>query len=386
MITLLDDYAVHQTPEPLSRPATSDRNFYDRWFFAGHAADGGIVFEAALGLYPHRRVLDAHFTLLAGGVQHCFHGSRRAPLERTEMAVGPFVLTIEQPLRVLRLRLDDAASGLACELRFSARSSAAEEPRSVLYDGERLLMHTTRFTQFGRWDGWLALQGRRFEVAAVNGVRDRSWGIRPCGEPEGGAPPSPPRTPTVYWAWVPLAFDDLCTQFNTFEDPAGRPTQLAAHRQPAYADAALIPPGVDPGEQPFAQAKLALRWKPGTRHPDGGTLTLADAKAGADATPWRIELQPLATLLTKGLGYHHPEWGHGLWKGELALGHEQLRLDALDPLAPENVHVHQIVRAHLSGPVGERHGVGILETMCFGPHAPSGFSGFLDGAGQGPPR
>jgi len=94
MITLLDDYAVHQTPEPLSRPATSDRNFYDRWFFSGVAADGRCMFEAALGLYPHRRVMDAHFTVLADGVQHCFHGSRRAPSERTETQVGPFVLDV----------------------------------------------------------------------------------------------------------------------------------------------------------------------------------------------------------------------------------------------------------------------------------------------------
>ena len=70
MITLLDDYAIHQTAEPLCRPATSDRNFYDRWFFAGHAADGRLVFEAALGLYPHRQVMDAHFTLLVDGAVH----------------------------------------------------------------------------------------------------------------------------------------------------------------------------------------------------------------------------------------------------------------------------------------------------------------------------
>jgi hypothetical protein len=397
MLTLLDDYAIHQTPEPVARPATSDRNFYDRWFFAGHSADGRIAFEAALGLYPHRQVLDAHFTLLEGGVQHCFHGSRRAPFERTETAVGPLRLTIEQPMRVLRLELDDAASGLACDLRFTARSSPAEEPRSVLHDGERLVMHTTRFTQFGRWSGWVAVDGRRVDIGGLRGlgglpgvdglpgVRDRSWGIRPCGEPEGGAPPPTPRAPTVYWAWVPLGFDDLCTQFNTFEDPTGRPTQLAAHLQPAYADPAAVPAVADPGQREVAEAQLVVRWKPGTRWPDGGTLTMA----GADGAAWRIALEPLATLLAKGLGYHHPEWGHGFWKGELALGHERFRPDELDPLRPENVHVHQIVRARLIGPEGsgrERLGVGILETLCFGPHAPSGFAGFLDGAPAGDPR
>ena len=121
---------------------------------------------------------------------------------------------------------------------------------------------------------------------------------------------------------------------------------------------------------------LQVHWKSGTRHPEGGTITMRDSDGG----DWRIDLQPLATMLTKGIGYQHAEWGHGLWKGELALGHERLQLAELDPLRPDHVHVQQLVRAHLRAPDGERRGVGILETMCFGPHAPSGFQGFLDGA------
>lgn len=376
MITLLDDYAIHQTPEPLSRPATSDRNFYDRWFFSGSTADGSCMFEAALGLYPHRRVMDAHFTVLIDGVQHCFHGSRRAPLERTETRVGPFVLGVEQPMRRQWLRLDDAESGLACDLSFTARSAPGEEPPSRLYDEDRLLMHTTRFVQFGRWDGELRVDGRRLAVTATMGVRDRSWGIRPCGEPEGGAPGMMQRPPVVYWAWAPLNFADRCIQFNTFEDPQGRPTQLAAVVQPAYADPAQIPPGADPGQRDLRDPALRVRWKPGTRHPEGATITMRDT-AGAD---WHIDLHPLATLLTRGIGYQHPEWGHGLWKGELALGHERLCLAELDPLRPDLVHAQQLVRAQLRAPDGEHMGTGVLETMCFGPHAPSGFQGFLDGA------
>ena len=29
----LDEYPIHQTPAPISSPATSDRNFYDRSYF-----------------------------------------------------------------------------------------------------------------------------------------------------------------------------------------------------------------------------------------------------------------------------------------------------------------------------------------------------------------
>ena len=40
------------------------------------------------------------------------------------------------------------------------------------------------------------------------------------------------------------------------------------------------------------------------------------------------------------------------------------------------VHVQQVVR----GRMGEREGIGVLEQLCLGPHAPSGFTEFLDGA------
>ena len=36
----------------------------------------------------------------------------------------------------------------------------------------------------------------------------------------------------------------------------------------------------------------------------------------------------------KGLGYGHPHWGQGMWKGELATGHEFFDPRQLDPLAP----------------------------------------------------
>jgi hypothetical protein len=78
----LDDFPLHQTPEPIAHPATGDKNFYDRYFFNGFAKDGSLFFGAALGLYPNRRVMDASFSVLAGGRQLSVHASRLAPLER----------------------------------------------------------------------------------------------------------------------------------------------------------------------------------------------------------------------------------------------------------------------------------------------------------------
>ena len=93
MITDFDDYMVHQTSDPVAQPASSDRNFYDRYWFNGFDGDGEFVFEIGFGVYPNRRVMDAHFSVVLGGRQHCFHASRRAPKERSAMRVGPSRLT-----------------------------------------------------------------------------------------------------------------------------------------------------------------------------------------------------------------------------------------------------------------------------------------------------
>jgi hypothetical protein len=89
-----------------------------------------------------------------------------------------------------------------------------------------------------------------------------------------------------------------------------------------------------------------------------------------------IELEPLLCFYMKGLGYTHPEWGHGRWKGELAVAGESWKTGDLNPLALDSVHTQQVVRARMDG----REGIGVLEQICIGPHAPSGFTEFLDGA------
>jgi len=45
-----DDYPIHQAPVPVSQTATSDINFYDRYFFNGYRRDASIYFGVAMGL------------------------------------------------------------------------------------------------------------------------------------------------------------------------------------------------------------------------------------------------------------------------------------------------------------------------------------------------
>lgn len=373
MITSFDDYCIHQTHEPVCQPSQSDRNFYDRYWFNGFDAGGAFLFEAGLGLYPNRHVLDGHFSVVVDGVQHCFHGSRRAPHERAHTVVGPFSVEIVEPLRRVRMRLLPNETGIECDLVFEARSVPTEEPKNVMYDDGRLIMQNSRFTQFGCWHGHFTINGRRCEVRREStfGARDKSWGVRPVGEPEGGAPGLMNGEPGVYWVWSPIDFGDICTQFNTFEDRDGNPTQLAACIQPTYASPEQIP-DVENAIHHMQTARHRIIWEKGTRRSRGAEMTFVD-ESGEET---RITLEPLTRFQMKGIGYSHAEWGHGFWKGDEAIGGESWHLDAIDPLEYTNIHVHQMVRARM----GDREGVGTLETICFGRHAPSGFQSFFDGA------
>ena len=102
-------------------------------------------------------------------------------------------------------------------------------------------------------------------------------------------------------------------------------------------------------------------------------------------TPWNagpvtVDLEPISTFQMMGIGYFHPEWSHGVWKGDLAVGGDRWNTTELEPLAIQNIHIQALCHARLTGRGEERVGIGILEQLVLGVHEPSGFAGLLDGA------
>ncbi len=132
MLNKLDDYPIHQTPEPIAQPLTGDRNVYDRYWFNGFTREADLFFAVALGVYPNRRVMDAAVSVVRGGVQYVVRGSRLAPDERTDTRAGPISIEVQEPMRTLRIRIAPNPHGLVGELTFRARTEALEEPRFTL--------------------------------------------------------------------------------------------------------------------------------------------------------------------------------------------------------------------------------------------------------------
>ena len=373
MLNKLDDYPVHQTPEPLAHPATSDRNAYDRTWYNGYAADGSYYFGIGMAVYPHRGVLDCAFSVVRpGGLQHCFFASRRAPVERTEMQVGPMRIEVLEPMKRARVTLDDNDSGLGCELLFSARTAAIQERRQTLWQGARRVMDATRFAQFGAWSGTVRTPDGDIAVheAQCRATKDRSWGLRGVGEPEvGGAPQGPG---SFFFLWAPLFWEDHVSHAIFFDGPGGEALVREALTAPLHGDESAVPGVEDEGVERMAGVAHRVRYHPGTRLAERVELDLT--RLGGESRT--ISLEPMLRFQMKGLGYGHPKWRQGAWQGELATGHEAFDPEDLNLLSPENLHVQQVVRAR----DGSGEGIGVVEQVVIGPYAPAGFTALLDGA------
>ncbi len=375
MLTSFDDYPIHQTNQPIAHTASADLNHYDRYFFNGYTSSGSLYFAAAMGLYPNRSVHDAAFCVIRGGEQISVYAAGRAPADRLKANhVGPIEVRIIEPLRVVQLLVDAPDQGLRADLTYRARTLALEEPHFFFRQGTKVVFDYTRLTQMGAWEGWVEVDGERIDVspAEVTGSRDRSWGVRPCGERVTGPPPT--TAPQFYWLWAPLNFPSFATHFDVNELSDGRRWHEVAAVLPAtaghWSDG-------NAGEPHFMRhADYSVAWQPGTRHMAAFELAFHDW----DDQVARITLEPILHFQMIGIGYGHPEWNHGSWRGESDVSGARLALPVVDPFNPSHIHVQTLSRATFTHPSGEQEvGAGILETLAVGTHAPSGLTGALDG-------
>lgn len=367
MLTKADDYPVHQLPEPIATSGT-DRNFYDRYFFNGYTLDGQVFFAVALGVYPHLNVMDAAFSLVVDGVQHNLRASRVLNMERLDTHVGPISIEVLEPLNRLRIRVNDTERNIRADLTFHARAKPVEEPRFTFRQGPRTILDYTRLTQNGLYEGEIEIGNRLIDVnqSMFLGTRDRSWGVRPIGLPDPQMV-APPRTPQFYWIWAPLNFSDRFMLYHINANADGV----------AWNTASVIGELEDAQAVHMASCGSKIDFKSGTRHAKHAVIETRDSQGGA----WRAELSPRFNFYMSGIGYGHPEWGHGQYKGELAVGYDTYDLATVNENDLRFLHVQAFVTAKLHGPGGsERMGAGVLEQLVIGPHAPSNFKDILDPA------
>ena len=360
----LDEYPVHQVPLSMRHMGTSDRNAYDRCYLNAHDRSGEVFLVTGLGVYPNLGVIDAYATVRRGRRQHTVRFSDALGEDRMVQQVGPYRVEVLEPLERVRLVCDATELGIGFDLTFTGSFPAVEEPRHVMRQHGRIILDAQRFAQVGTWSGSLVVDG---DLHSVNddrwvGTRDRSWGIRPVGEPEsaGRAAAEPDPAFGFWWTYVPLRFDDFAVVVIAQEDGDG--DRLLSEAVRVWGNDRA------PRVEQLGWPDVEVRYAPGTRHPRSATLWL-----GRRGRHVELEVETLGYVaLNCGPGYGgDPDWGHGQWRGRG--WSEAVTVDLDDPAIVGRVPfgvVDHVARARLEG----AEGWGMFEHGTFGRHLPSGFT------------
>ena len=309
--------------------------------------------------------MDAAFGIRIGDRQYNLHASRHLGMERMDTQVGPIRVEVIEPLQRLRLAVDDPEHGVAADLVFEGRHFPIEEPRCIRRNGPRMLMDITRMTQLGRWTGWVRAGGREinFENREVFATRDRSWGVRPVGERD-AQPSVPERAPQIHWVWIPASLEDRVMLFYVNHDGDGVPWNYGMMM---YRDGGEV--------EHFEGAEAALTLAPETRWPARAVVTVPDRAGGQ----YRIEVDAGPKFFMSGIGYMNDQWGHGLHKGPLAVGYDEISTREVTRYEAPYHHTQAFSKLTMTTPEGRViKGVGALEALSLGRYKPLGLTGLFD--------
>ena len=376
MLGPLDEYPVHQLPQPIAWPGPSDRNFYDRSYFNAHDRTGDIFVISGIGYYPNLGVKDAFLLVsrrgggrysASGDVQTAVHLSDAIDADRLHQHVNGYRVEVVEPLRKLRIVMDET-EGIACDLTWEGLFDVVQEQRHVMRSGTRVTLDAQRFAQLGCWSGQLVIDGLQIDVdpATWIGSRDRSWGIRPVGEAEPAGRPADPPFEGMWWLYVPMAFDDFAIVIIIQEDPSGFRSLNDCTR--IWRDGRV---------EQLGWPRVKIHYRSGTRIPTGATIDATDVTG----TPVRFEVESkLPVPIHVGGGYGgDSDWLHGTWKGPKFT--ERRTYDMTEPaiIARSGFGViDHVGKARCYDDSSVVHeGWGLFEHGALGRHDPSGFADWL---------
>ena len=375
MLGPMDEFPVHQVPQPIAWPGSSDRNFYDRSYFNCHDRSGDIFLITGIGYYPNLGVKDAYVLVArreggryggSGNTQTAVHLSDAIDQDRLNQHVGAYRVEVVEPLQTVRIVMDET-EGIAVDLTWEGLFPVVQEQPHIMRQGNRVTLDAQRFAQLGSWAGRIAIDGEEITVdpSVWIGCRDRSWGIRPIGEAEPPGRPADPPFEGMWWLYVPMAFDDFGIVIIIQEAPDGFRSLNDCTR--IWRDGRV---------EQLGWPRVKIHYRSGTRIPTGATIEATDAKGA----PLRFDVESkLPAPIHVGGGYGgDSDWIHGVWKGEKFT--ERLTYDMTDPAIIGRSgfgvidHVGRAV-CHDGGSSVE--GWGLFEHGALGRHDPSGFADWL---------
>lgn len=182
-LSALDDFMVHQTPDPIRVVATSDPRFFERYWCVLHDDAGELMLALGGSFYPNLDRCEAYAIVTHRGEQRSVRAFRPLGADRTALHVGPIRHEIVRGMREWRFRVDDNEWGVSLDLHWTDTRRqiyhAAWSPLEGSQQAGRQRDVTAGFEGFGVAQGWVCVGNRRIDVRAdgFHGTRDRHWGV-----------------------------------------------------------------------------------------------------------------------------------------------------------------------------------------------------------------
>ncbi len=319
MLSPLDETLHHQLATTFDHAGTSDPRFFDRYWFAIYDPHGSEpAINTGMCTYLNMNVIDGYASMIEDGKQHNVRLSSalRPGLFTNDPNVsrtGPLSVSVIEPFRRLRLKLEENESGLAFDMEWSAVIAPHEEIPSWSRLRGRVNQDYMRYNQSGSVNGWVELGGTRREMKDWWGGRDHSWGVRTDiagGEPVTGDDDMRAARGGYLWTWLTWGAGDFGGHFQLHEyEDGSNPHSEGGIR---WAGGSTVT---------SHDVSLDFDVYPGTRRFSTGTYTMR-----TPAGEWRVEMTPISRSLTMlGLGYsmgYDDRRGFGVWRGAEHLEHD----------------------------------------------------------------
>ena len=185
----LDDYMIHQTPDPIRVMATGDFRAYERYWMVCHDPKTKLLVATGGSFYPNLDRAEAFAIINDQGHHTSVRAFRPLGVDRADMRIGPIAPDVIVGLRKWRFSLAPNEHGVSYEINFADTTRQVfRDPLSDLAKGTpagRRNDVTTGFESFGTVDGWVEIDGIRLTLQpGAMGTRDRHWGT---GRGVGGA-------------------------------------------------------------------------------------------------------------------------------------------------------------------------------------------------------
>lgn len=177
----LDDFLIHQTPDPIRVMWTGDFRAYERSWMVCYEPQGEMLIATGTSFYPNLDRAEAYSVVVHKGQHVAVRAFRPLGVDRSDMKIGPIRADVIRGLREWRFRLMDNDFGVTYDIDFvDTTRQVFREPLSDSAHGAprgRRNDVTTGFEGFGTVNGWVTIDGTRFELPVGSvGTRDRHWG------------------------------------------------------------------------------------------------------------------------------------------------------------------------------------------------------------------